>query len=74
MATDDTTVLDAREIDGPPFGPIVSALEDLEAGETLRLVNGFEPVPLYDEVEARGLERETTKVADDEWHVEVTRP
>ena len=65
--------LDAREIDGEPFGDIVAALDRLDDGETLRLVNGFEPVPLYDVLAERGYAHETANPADDEWHVEITR-
>lgn len=72
MATDDdaaTRRLDAREIDGEPFGDIVDAMADLEDGDRLRLVNSFEPVPLYEVLDERGFDHETEQVADDEWHV-----
>jgi len=65
-------VLDARTLDEPPFAPIVEALDGLGGGETLLVVNSFEPVPLYDVLEARGFDHETERVADDEWHVVVT--
>jgi uncharacterized protein (DUF2249 family) len=65
--------LDAREIDGEPFGDIVAALDGLDDGESLCLVNGFEPVPLYDVLAERGFTHETANPADDEWHVEITR-
>jgi uncharacterized protein (DUF2249 family) len=64
--------LDAREIDGEPFGAIVGALEDLPAGGTLCLVNSFEPAPLYDVLDRRGFDHETEQVAEDEWHVSIT--
>ena len=67
----DRTV-DARALDGPPFGPIVEALDGLVGDETLLVVNSFEPVPLYDVLDARGFDHETERVADDEWHVVVT--
>ena len=65
--------LDAREIDGEPFGDIMAALDGLDEGESLCLVNGFEPVPLYDVLAERGYAHETANPADDEWHVEITR-
>ncbi|WP_096395034.1 DUF2249 domain-containing protein [Halorubrum trapanicum] len=65
--------LDAREIDGEPFGDIVAALDGLDDGESLCLVNSFEPVPLYDVLAERGFAHETAAPADDEWHVEITR-
>ncbi|MFB6308948.1 MAG: DUF2249 domain-containing protein [Haloarculaceae archaeon] len=60
-------------MDGPPFPRIVSALEDLGEGERLRLVNDFEPEPLYDVLEQRGFEYETTQVDTEEWHVDIER-
>ena len=74
MGTNSETerTLDAREIDGEPFDDIVTALAELPDGETLVLINSFEPVPLYGVIEQRGFAHETTKVDDDEWHVEIT--
>ncbi|MFB6188644.1 MAG: DUF2249 domain-containing protein [Halapricum sp.] len=63
--------LDVRGIEGEPFGDIVEALSDLEATETLLLVNSFEPVPLYDVLEQRGFTYESTQIDDDEWHVRI---
>jgi uncharacterized protein (DUF2249 family) len=63
--------LDVRTVDGPPFDPIAAALEDLPPGETLVLVNSFEPEPLYDVFEMRGFSYRAEQVADDEWHVAV---
>ncbi|WP_256390833.1 DUF2249 domain-containing protein [Natronoarchaeum rubrum] len=65
--------LDVREIDGEPFGDIMSALEDLPADETLTLVNSFEPVPLYEVLERKGYTHDTTQVDDDLWRVEIER-
>lgn len=64
--------LDVRDIDGEPFSDIVSALDALEPEETLRLVSDFEPVPLYDVLEAKGFTHETRQVATDKWHVDIT--
>lgn len=73
-STDDgTRLLDAREIDGEPFGDIMAALSELEGDETLVLVNSFEPEPLYAVLEQRGFAHEASQEADDEWHVEITR-
>ena len=65
--------LDAREIDGEPFSDIMAALDDLDAGESLLLVNSFEPEPLYDVLERRGFTHETSTPEADVWHVEITR-
>ena len=64
--------LDAREIDGEPFGAIVDALEDLPEDATLTLVNSFEPQPLYGVLDDRGFDHETERVDDEEWHVSIT--
>jgi uncharacterized protein (DUF2249 family) len=71
-ATDRTTrELDAREIDGEPFGAITSALDDLGDDDRLVLYNSFEPEPLYEVLDRRGFDHETEEVAPDEWRVEI---
>lgn len=65
--------LDVREIEGEPFADIMAALEELPAGESLLLLNSFEPEPLYAVLEDRGFEYETDNPAPDVWHVEITR-
>ncbi|MFC7140818.1 DUF2249 domain-containing protein [Halosimplex aquaticum] len=70
-STEATRTLDAREIDGEPFGDITSALGDLPEDGTLRLINSFEPEPLYGVLAERGFTHETEQVADDEWHVYI---
>ncbi|MFB6280979.1 MAG: DUF2249 domain-containing protein [Haloferacaceae archaeon] len=65
--------LDVRDVDGEPFGRIMSALDDLSDDESLLLINGFEPEPLYGVLEDRGFEHETTNPAPGEWHVEITK-
>ncbi|ELZ28840.1 hypothetical protein C475_04361 [Halosimplex carlsbadense 2-9-1] len=72
-STDPTRTLDAREIEGEPFGAIVAALEDLPAEGTLELVNSFEPEPLYGVLDDRGFAHETERVADDEFRVYISR-
>lgn len=67
-----TETLDARAIDGEPFGTIMSALEELPEEGTLELINSFEPEPLYDVLTDRGFTHETERVGDDEWHVYVS--
>lgn len=67
------TVLDVRDRDDPPFPVISDALDDLGPDESLLLINGFEPEPLYDVLDDRGFDRETERVDDDEWHVTIER-
>jgi uncharacterized protein (DUF2249 family) len=69
--TDPDARLDAREVDGEPFSDIVAALEDLDADETLLLLNSFEPEPLYSVLDDRGYDHDTECV-DGEWRVYVT--
>ena len=71
--SDTEAVLDVRERDAPPFPVISDALDELGPDELLRLVNDFEPVPLYDVLADRGFEHETERVDDDEWHVTIER-
>jgi uncharacterized protein (DUF2249 family) len=65
--------LDVREIDGEPFDNIMTALEELSSDESLLLINSFEPEPLYDVLENRGFEYETTNPSPEVWHVEIRR-
>ncbi|MFB6152149.1 MAG: DUF2249 domain-containing protein [Haloarculaceae archaeon] len=70
--SDATRTLDVRETDGEPFGTIVGALDDLGDDESLRLVNSFEPEPLYAVLDDRGFAHETERVDEEEWHVHIT--
>lgn len=67
-----TETLDAREIDGEPFGDIVAALQSLPADGRLRLINSFEPEPLYDVLAERGFTHETEQVDEEEWHILIS--
>ncbi|MFB6227796.1 MAG: DUF2249 domain-containing protein [Halobacteriales archaeon] len=66
-----TRTLDAREVEGEPFGEIMTILDELEGNETLLLINGFEPEPLYEVLDDRGFTYETTQVESNEWHVRI---
>lgn len=63
--------LDVRDVDGEPFGHIMDALDDIGESEALRLVNSFEPVPLYGVLTENGYEYDADQVADEEWHVTI---
>jgi len=67
------STLDAREIDGEPFGDIMAALEELSTDGSLLLINSFEPEPLYDVLETRGFTHETEQIRPEEYHVEIRR-
>lgn len=64
-------IVDAREIDGEPFGDIMAALAEMEGDESLLLINSFEPEPLYAVLTDRGFGYETERVEPDEWHVYI---
>ncbi len=66
------TTLDVRDVDDEPFPHIMTALSDLDDGETLELVNSFEPEPLYGVLADRGYDFETERIADDEWRVRIS--
>ncbi|NHX39116.1 uncharacterized protein DUF2249 [Haloarcula quadrata] len=63
--------LDVRDVDGEPFEQIMSALDSVSESEALRLVNSFEPVPLYDVLTTKGYRYDAEQVADEEWHVTI---
>jgi len=63
--------LDVRDVDGEPFEQIMNALDAVGESEALRLVNSFEPVPLYDVLSKKGYRYEAEQVADEEWHVTI---
>ncbi|WP_435096750.1 DUF2249 domain-containing protein [Halorubrum sp. N11] len=63
--------LDVRDIDGEPFGDIMAELEALPDDETLLLINSFEPEPLYQVLEERGFQYETTSDGSDVWYIEI---
>ena len=64
--------LDVRELDEPPFDPIMRELNDLPEGRTLLLINAFEPAPLFAVLSNQGFEYESEQVAEDEWHVRIS--
>ena len=64
--------LDVREIDGEPFGDIMSELAELPEGESLLLVNSFEPRPLYEVLEDRGFAYDAANPEPDLWEIEIT--
>ncbi len=64
--------LDVRTIDGPPFDTIMSTLSTLPPGERLRLIADFEPIPLYEVLEARGYQYETNQRGESEFHVLIS--
>jgi uncharacterized protein (DUF2249 family) len=64
-------VLDVRDVDGDPFGPIVRTLGSLAEDDSLLLIAPFEPVPLYDVLAERGFAYETDRGEGDAWYVTI---
>ncbi len=62
-------IRDGRE----PFARIMNAVAALRDGQELRLINIFEPAPLYDAMAARGFAHETTRLEDGDWQVRFFR-
>lgn len=52
-----------------PFRVIMSAAREVPAGEALRLIVGFEPLPLYDALAKQGFSHWPTKISADHWVV-----
>lgn len=55
-----------------PYAAIMTAVDSLEPGQPLRLINSFEPRPLLRVLRNRGFESRCEEVAPDEWHVLFT--
>ena len=71
-----TVVVDVRDDirnGREPFARIMSAVAALADGQELRLINIFEPVPLYEAMAQRGLAHETTRLDDGDWQVRFFR-
>ena len=71
-----TVVVDVREdirAGREPFARIMGAAEGLGAEQELRVINVFEPVPLYEAMAQRGFAHETTRLEDGAWQVRFYR-
>lgn len=64
-------ILDVRPIidaGGEPFGQIMATVSALKEGETLHLINSFEPAPLYRVLGGRGFTHRTEEYGGI-WHI-----
>ena len=66
---DEFEIVDVRELRGNFLPMIQKKAETLVPGEGLRVIQSFEPVPLYAVLGDMGFERETVKISDEEYHV-----
>lgn len=73
---DKTVTVDVREDirqGREPFDRIMAAVGRLEPGETLLLINSFEPLPLYRVMEQNGFTHWTERTADGAWKIYFRR-
>jgi uncharacterized protein (DUF2249 family) len=69
-------ILDVRPVleqGDEPFVQIMEAAETIKPGNTLLLIAPFEPVPLYEVLQARGFLHETEEVSPNEWVIRFVR-
>lgn len=59
-------------IGGDPFYQIMEQAALLEKGQQLHLVNSFEPLPLYNQLEKRGYDYRS-QLRDGVWHILISR-
>ena len=55
------------------FSAIFGKLEELPEGDTLLLINDFEPVPLFAALDNKGYACQSLQVNEVDWHVKITR-
>jgi uncharacterized protein (DUF2249 family) len=67
----DVRALVARQ--RPPMPAIQQAISQLEAGQALRLIAPFEPVPLYEFMQARGFLYTASETEPGVWTVVFSR-
>ncbi len=66
--------LDVRPLMLPQrFSTIFAKLDELGAGDSLLLVNDFEPLPLFSELERRGYTYESRQTGATEWHIKICK-
>jgi hypothetical protein len=57
-----------------PMPPINIAVNALKPGDTLGVKHKWQPQPLFDIWQGRGLEFWSCKMSEDEWHIFVHKP
>ncbi len=66
---DEFEIVDVRELRGNFLPLVQKKATALTVGQGLRIIQSFEPAPLYAVLGDMGFEHETVKVSDDEYHV-----
>lgn len=67
-------VLEGDERLDDPMPPINTAVNALKLGEVVGIKHKWEPQPLFDIWDMRGLDYWTRQVSPDEWHIFVHKP
>ena len=76
MGGEPTLTVDVREdirAGREPFGRIMAAVASLGGGQSLTLINVFEPVPLYDVMAEKGFAHDTQRTPDGDWQITFYR-
>ena len=66
---DEFEVKDVRKLKGNFLPAILKKAQELEIGQGLCIIQGFEPIPLYSALSELGFEHETDKVSETEYRV-----
>ena len=61
--------IDARQLEGFFLQNIIQHAQTLEEGKGLKVIQSFEPMPLYGVMEKEGWEHFTQKISENEYHV-----
>lgn len=69
VETMDFEEIDARELEGFFQQQIIQTVQSLGKNQGLKVIQNFEPVPLYGVMEEKGWEHFTRKISDNEFHV-----
>ena len=76
MPGNTTVTVDVREDirqGREPFDRIMAGVSQLEPGDTLLLINSFEPLPLYRVMEQNGFTHWADRTADGVWKIYFRR-
>ena len=66
--------LDVRALDiTQRFSAIFGKLDELAAGDSLLLINDFEPVPLFATLDNRGYTYISRQISGAEWQIRITK-
>ena len=61
-------VIDLRGIAGNFFQGLKQQAAQIKVGEGLKIIQSFEPIPLYEVMEKLGFEQHTEKISENEFH------